>query len=337
MNQQHAILSYRYLLIAGVILVLISFPWWAPLFYLNLAIRILFFGIVVMGFSFLGGQLGLLSLMQSFFFGIAGYTVAILQVRYGILFPIPPLIGLFAAILLAIFFGFFVLRTQGVYFLMLTMVIGQIGWVLSLQLTSITHGTTGIIGVNAPEILHGSQIAFYFVQLVIFLICIGFLFKVMRSPFGLFLRGIRESESRMIMLGYPVFFIKLAAFVLSAALTAIGAIFYVYFYGVMNPDAISLAANVNIMLASILGGMGSLFGAILGSFIVKTLNMSLSAITARYMLVTGILFLVVIMFFPNGIIGGLGEVKISSFRTIWQRVTQRETFQISKKQKDGYK
>ena len=68
MNQQHAILSYRYLLIASVILVLISFPWWAPLFYLNLVIRILFFGIVVMGFSFLGGQLGLLSLMQSFFF-----------------------------------------------------------------------------------------------------------------------------------------------------------------------------------------------------------------------------------------------------------------------------
>jgi branched-chain amino acid transport system permease protein len=337
MNQQHAILSYLYLLIAGVILVLISFPWWAPLFYLNLVIRILFFGIIVMGFSFLGGQLGLLSLMQSFFFGIAGYTVAILQVRYGILFPIPPLIALFAAILLAIFFGFFVLRTQGVYFLMLTMVIGQIGWVLSLQLTSITHGTTGIIGINAPGILHGSRITFYFVQLVIFLICIGFLVKITRSPFGLFLRGIRESESRMIMLGYPVFFIKLAAFVLSAALTAIGAIFYVYFYGVMNPDAISLAANVNIMLASILGGMGSLFGAILGSVIVKTLDMSLSAITARYMLVTGILFLIVIIFFPNGIVGGLGEVKFSSFRTIWQRVMQRETFQISKKQKDKYK
>jgi len=334
MNQQHAILSYRYPLIAGVILVLISFPWWAPLFYLNLVIRILFFGIIVMGFSFLGGQLGLLSLMQSFFFGIAGYTVAILQVRYGILFPIPPLIGFFASILLAIFFGFFVLHTKGVYFLMLTMVIGQIGWVLSLQLTSITHGTTGIIGVNAPEILHGSRTAFYFVQLVIFLICIGFLVKVMRSPFGLFLRGIRESESRMIMLGYPVFFIKLAAFVLSAALTAIGAIFYVYFYGVMNPDAISLAANVNIMLASILGGMGNLFGAILGSAIVKTLNMSLSAITARYMLVTGILFLVVIMFFPNGIIGGLKEVKFSSFGAIWRRAIQRETFQTSKRKKN---
>lgn len=332
MNQQHAIL--RYLLIAGVILVLVSFPWWAPLFYLNLVIRILFFSIVVMGFSFLGGQLGLLSLMQSFFFGVTGYTVAILQVKYGILFPIPPLIGFFASIFLAIFFGFFVLRTRGVYFLMLTMVIGQIGWVLSLQLTSITHGTTGIIGINAPEILYGSRTAFYFVQLVIFLICIGFLIKIMRSPFGLFLRGIRESESRMIMLGYPVFFIKLAAFVLSAALTAIGGIFFVYFYGVMNPDAISLTANVNIMLASILGGMSSLFGAILGSLIIKTLDMSLSAITARYMLVIGILFLVVIMFFPNGIIGGLREVNFSSFRTIWRRVIQRETFQISKKEKD---
>ncbi len=335
MNQQYVII--RSLLIAGVVLVLASFPWWAPLFYLNLVIRILFFSIIVMGFSFLGGQLGLLSLMQSFFFGVAGYTVAILQVRYGILFPIPPLIGLLATIFLAILFGFFVLRTQGVYFLMLTMVVGQIGWVLSLQLTSITHGTTGIIGINAPGILHGSRTAVYFVQLVIFLICIGFLIRILRSPFGLFLRGIRESESRMIMLGYPVFFIKLTAFVLSAALTAIGGVFFVYFYGVMNPDAISLTANVNIMLASILGGIGSLFGAVLGSLIVKTLDMSLSAITERYMLIIGMLFLVVIVFFPNGIIGGLKEVKFSSFRTIWQRVIQRETFQISKKQKDKYK
>jgi len=276
-------------------------------------------------------------LCNHFFFGVAGYTVAILQVRHGILFPIPPLVGVFASIFLAIFLGFFVLRTQGVYFLMLTMVIGQIGWVLSLQLTSITNGTTGIIGINAPGILHGSRTAFYFVQLVIFLICIGFLIRILRSPFGLFLRGIRESESRMIMLGYPVFFIKLTAFVLSAALTAIGGVFFVYFYGVMNPDAISLTANVNIMLASILGGIGSLFGAVLGSLIVKTLDMSLSAITERYMLIIGMLFLVVIVFFPNGIIGGLKEVKFSSFRTIWQRVIQRETFQISKKQKDKYK
>ena len=335
MNQQYVII--RSLLIAGVVLVLASFPWWAPLFYLNLVIRILFFSIIVMGFSFLGGQLGLLSLMQSFFFGVAGYTVAILQVRHGILFPIPPLVGVFASIFLAIFLGFFVLRTQGVYFLMLTMVIGQIGWVLSLQLTSITNGTTGIIGINAPGILHGSRTVFYFAQLFIFLICIVFLIKITRSPFGLFLRGIRESESRMIMLGYPVFFIKLTAFVLSAALTAIGGVFFVYFYGVMNPDAISLTANVNIMLASILGGIGSLFGAVLGSLIVKTLDMSLSAITERYMLIIGMLFLVVIVFFPNGIIGGLKEVKFSSFRTIWQRVIQRETFQISKKQKDKYK
>jgi len=114
MNQQHAILPY--LLIAGVILVLVSFPWWAPLFYLNLIIRILFFGIVVMGFSFLGGQLGLLSLMQSFFFGVAGYTVAILQVRYGISFPIPPLIGFFASIFLAVFLVFLYSARKGFTF-----------------------------------------------------------------------------------------------------------------------------------------------------------------------------------------------------------------------------
>lgn len=317
--------TLRYLLIIGVILVLVSFPWWVSSFLLNLMIRILFFSIVVMGFSFLGGQLGLLSFMQSFFFGIAGYSVAILQVRYGIPFPIPPLVGFLGAVLLAILLGFFVPRVRGIYFLMLTLVIGQIGWVLSLQLTSITGGTTGILGVNAPGILGKSRIALYFVQLAVFLICVIFFIMITRSPFGLTLRGIRESESRMKMLGYPVFFIKLVAFVLAAALAAVGGIFFTYFYGVMNPDVISLMANVNIMLASILGGIDSSFGAILGAIIIKTLDISLSAITERYMLICGILFLVVILFFPKGIIGSLRGIRFSSFRAIWQRVARRKT------------
>lgn len=330
---------FLYMLIIGSILVLISLPLWASLFVLTLITKILRFALLVMSFSFLAGQLGLLSLMQSAFFGVAGYTVAILQVNYGVSFPIPPLVGFFAAVVFSIPIGVLVIRTQGVYFLMLTLVFGKIVWVLALQLTSLTHGMTGILGIYAPGIFGKSRIALYFLQLAVFLCCAGLLTKIIRSPFGLILRGIRESESRMIMLGYPVSFIKLKAFVLSATLAAVGGICFVYFYGVMNPDAISLTTNINAMISSILGGVESVSGMVLGAIIFKTFDSSLSAVTQRYMLIYGILFLFVIIVLPRGIIGSLsGATSFSLFSTIknWCRnIPQRQSSKVYNKQNNN--
>lgn len=323
---------FLFVLKMGGILVLISLPAWVSIFVLTLIIKILLFALLVMSFSFLAGQLGLLSLMQSAFFGIAGYAVAILQVDYRVPFPIPPLVGFFGAIVFSALIGALVFRTREVYFLMLTLVLGQIVWVLALQLTSFTHGTTGILGIYAPGIFGKSRIAFYFLQLAVFLCCIGLLTKIIRSPFGLILRGIRDSESRMVMLGYPIFFIKLQAFVLSAALAAVGGIFFVYFYGVMNPDVISLETNINAMISSILGGVDSVAGMLLGAAIFKTLDSSLSAVTQRYMLVYGILFLFVILALPKGIVGSLSGAKfplLSAIASWWRNVLRRQASKAS--------
>jgi len=307
---------FLYILVTGFVIVLISIPLWASAFVLSLTTKILLFSMLVMSFSFLAGQLGLLSLMQSAFFGIAGYAVAIFQIDCKLSFPFPPLIGFFAAIFFSSLIGLLVIRTKDVYFLMLTLVLGQIVWTLALQLTFLTHGTTGILGIYAPGIFGKSRIAFYFLQLAFFFLCVALLLKVIRSPFGLILRGIRESESRMKMLGYPVFVIKLEAFVFSAALAALGGIFFAYFYGVMNPDAISLMRNVNAMLASILGGVESLLGMILGAAIFEVFDSAFSAITERYMLVYGILFLFVIILLPRGIVGSLSGASFSFFSII---------------------
>jgi branched-chain amino acid transport system permease protein len=115
------------------------------------------------------------------------------------------------------------------------------------------------------------------------------------------LRGIRESESRMIMLGYNVSLIKWAAFMISSFVSSIGGIFFVYFSGVMNPDSISLNASVQAMIASIFGGISSILGAILGTGIIKTLEIVLSGITQRYLLIIGVMFLIVIILVPKGI------------------------------------
>ena len=263
--------------------------------------------------------------------------VAVLRVQYGIPFPIPPLLGLLGAMILACLISFIVLRTRGVYFLMITLVIGIAVWALALQLSSITGGTTGIIGIHAPIIagisLSTSRTAFYYAEFIIFCFCTVLYITATRSRFGLALRGIRESESRMIMLGYPVFSIKSGAFILSAMFAALSGISFVYFYGVLSPDAISLMPNVDALLASILGGVASLPGVILGTAIVKTIDSVLGAATQRYLLISGVIFLFVILFLPRGIIGTLKGSHFS-LQTFW-RAGAREKYHRNSAESDS--
>jgi len=119
------------------------------------------------------------------------------------------------------------------------------------------------------------------------------------------LRGIRDSESRMAMLGYPVSLLRYIAFVVAAFVASIGGVFFAYFTGLINPHSVSLATNVETLLAGILGGIQTLFGAILGTAILKILDLVLSSITHRYLLIMGVLFLIVIMFAPQGAAGAL--------------------------------
>jgi len=291
-------------LVAGV---LISIPWVTSKYFVMMSIRVMYFGMLTMSLSLLAGELGLVSLMQAAFFGIAGYFVAILQTRYGLPFPIPPLVGIIVAIIAAGLFGLLVIRARGIYFLMLTLVLGQLVWALASQWASVTKGDTGIHGVYAPVIFgistEKSKTAFYFFQLIVFAGIAYFLTALKRSPFGLMLRGVRDSETRMAMLGYPVTLLCYFAFVFAALVAAVGGVFFAYFTGLINPHSVSLTANVETLLAAILGGRNALRRAILGTGILKTLDVVLSGVTKRYLLFMGIMFLFVIMFAPHGIVG----------------------------------
>ena len=117
------------------------------------------------------------------------------------------------------------------------------------------------------------------------------------------LRGIRDSESRMAMLGYRVSLLRYIAFVIAALVASVGGVFFAYFTGLINPHSVSLTANVEALLAAILGGIQTSFGAILGTAVLKILDLVLSGITQRYLLIMGVLFLLVIMFAPQGIAG----------------------------------
>jgi branched-chain amino acid transport system permease protein len=274
---------------------------------------------LTLSLCFLAGELGVVSLMQASFFGISGYFIAILQTRYQVPFPIPPLVGIGVAVLFAALTGLLVIRARGIYFLMLTLVLGQLVWALASQWASVTRGDSGITDIFAPLIFgistEKSKGAFYLFELFFFCGVIYFLAALKRSPFGLMLRGVRDSESRMAMLGYPVSLLRYMAFIFAAFVASIGGVFFAYFTGLINPHAVSLTTNVETLLAGILGGIQTLFGAILGTVILKILDLVLSGITQRYLLIMGILFLITIMFAPKGAAGAL--------KRLWDNVASR--------------
>jgi branched-chain amino acid transport system permease protein len=158
-----------------------------------------------------------------------------------------------------------------------------------------------VFGISTEK----SKTAFYFFQLIFFCGAASFMTALKRSPFGLMLRGARDSESRMAMLGFRVNLLRYAAFVFASLVAALGGVFFTYFTGLINPHSVSLPANVEALLAAILGGINSLLGAVVGTAILKTLDVVLSGITERYMLIMGVLFMLVILFARQGIVGTL--------------------------------
>lgn len=300
-------MSRKKLLIAAIVLVaLCLLPLFVKEFIATMAIRIMYYGLMAIAFYFLAWQLGLFSLMIPVFMGISAYSIAILESREILFFPYSAILGIIISLLFAAFFGILANRSKEVYFLMLTLVLGQLVWSLVLQWISLTKGTTGISGIEIPEFLmiFGSlNRGFYYFTLMVFILVLAGLIALNHSPFGLKLRGIRESETRMKMLGYDVSLLKWQAFMISSFVASLAGMFYVYYSGIINPDAITLNASNQVMIAAIFGGVNSIFGAVIGTGIIKTLEIVLSGITQRYLLIIGILFLLVIVFAPRGVVG----------------------------------
>lgn len=292
---------------AVTLAILAAIPWMTSDYFILMSIRIMFFSMLTMSVCYLAGELGWVSLMQASFFSISGYFVAILQTQYQLPFPVPALAGIIVAILVAMLCGLLCVRAKGVYFLMLTLVLGQLFWALASQWASVTNGDSGITNIYAPNIFgistEQSKTAFYFFQLVFFIGVTVLLYALRNSPFGLMAKGVRDSETRMAMLGYHGARIRYVAFLFAAFVAAMGGVFFAYFTGLINPHSAALSTNVDTLLAGILGGINSLAGAILGTAIIKTVDVVLSGVTERYHLIMGVMFLVVILFAPKGIVG----------------------------------
>jgi branched-chain amino acid transport system permease protein len=274
-------------------------------FWMTLITQIYIYGLLALSVDLLLGHAGLYSLCHASFFAVAAYTTAILQVRHGVPTLLAAPAGILAGTLLAILYGASV-RTRGVYFILITIALGYIIWGAVYRWASFTGGDNGITNVPPPSIgsvTVASQTAYYYFALAVVLLCaLGYRILI-RSPFGLSLRGIKASESRMRSLGYRTSKHLYVAFVISGAMASLAGVLYVYYNRFINPVAASFQISVEVSLMAIVGGSGTIIGPFLGSGIVLGLRNWVSSFFEFHAAVMGIVFIATILWAPHGIVG----------------------------------
>jgi branched-chain amino acid transport system permease protein len=263
--------------------------------------------ILAMSLDVLLGYTGLPSLGHAAYFGVAAYAVGILATDYQRGFATCLLAGLLAATLVAAVFGLLAIRASGTYFLMITLALGMVVWGLAFRWVSMTKGDNGIAGVPRPDLpLPWSltePLPFFYVALAATLLAWALLGLLVRSPFGLTLMGIRESESRMRALGYNVWLHKYMAFVIAGGFAGVAGVFWAYYNGFVSPVDVQLVTSVETLLMVALGGPGTLAGPVLGATVIVFLKNFVSVYTKRWLLILGAVYIGVILFAPRGVLG----------------------------------
>lgn len=299
--------SLRAPLLGGIMIVfLVALPFYVSQYTITTFVRIIYFGFLAISVGTLAGQGGMISLTQTAFFGLAGYVIGLFGAERGLKFPVPELLAAAAVIVLAAVFGMVVMRTHKTVFLMLTLALGQICWAFARQNTSLLHGWAGIRGIRPTMILgidFSNSANFYWVSLLLFGIGLFILWRIVHSPFGLALNGIRESPRRMTALGYSVYWMRVLIFIIVALYAGVGGILVAYSTGIITPTMIQLSRTVWVLLVVILGGAGYFWGPVLGTIIAVWLDVIISQLTPRYNTVIGLIFLAVVLLTPNGILG----------------------------------
>jgi branched-chain amino acid transport system permease protein len=300
MRRPAVLIGVAIVLAAGIAPLLSSYP-------LTLLTQAVIVAILAMSLDVLLGYTGLASLGHAAYFGIAAYAVAILTTQYQRGFLVCLVAGVLIAAVTAAAFGLLAIRATGTYFLMITLALGMVVWGLAFRWVSMTKGDNGITGIPRPEVALPwslwSPLPFFYFALAGLILAWALLSVLVRSPFGLSLKGIRESESRMRALGYNVWLHKYLAFVLSGTFAGFAGVFWAYYNGFVSPVDVQLVTSVETLLMVALGGPGTLGGPALGAAIIVFLKNYVSVYTKRWLLILGAVYIGVILFAPRGVFG----------------------------------
>ncbi|MDB5897225.1 MAG: branched-chain amino acid transporter permease [Ramlibacter sp.] len=297
---------------AAIVVLLALLPFAAGEYFVNLASQVVIAVVFASSLNLLAGYGGLTSLGHAAFLGISAYSSAWLATRTGLGHGITAPAALLITTVMGMVFGWISLRASGLGFLMLTLALSQIVWGLGYRLVSITNGDNGISGLTRPHPFGWDldlSNNYYWFSLLVGCICVYLMKRVIESPFGASLRGTRDQPRRMAALGYHVWAIRWVTFVLSSFFAAVAGLLYVYFHKYIHPSVTSVPVSAEALLSVIAGGAGTVYGPAIGALLVVVLKNYASAFIERWNMMLGIVFLIIVIFMPAGLMAGLHSAR----------------------------
>ena len=299
------------LIFGGSLALVLVLPVVLSAYYLGLVTTALILAILAMSANLLLGYLGLASVGQAAFFGIASYSVAIFTKNFNVSGWSAIGVALLISMGAAAAFGPLAIRTRDIFFLVIMLAFCQILYGATYSWRSVTGGDDGLPGLARPDLMPGisleSPLSYYFFVVAVFIVILAGFWLLVNSPFGLTLKGIRDSEERMRILGYNVWLYKYLAFIIAAFFGGVSGVLHAYYYGVPNPADFSLIHSSSALLMVILGGPGTLLGPLAGSLIIVFLRDIVGNFTDRWFMVLGLAYVLVVLFFPGGLLGSRKE------------------------------
>lgn len=287
--------------------VLLALPWIMVQIggYPELATRIIIFAIFALGFDLLVGLTGYLSFGHAAFWGLGAYVCGYILLH----FSPNPLLGMLAAVLavgiIALLLGLITLRRHGIYFAILTLAFAEMFYYAALApLQDWTGGDNGLTGIPTPDLfgieLQGSAVHLFTSFWA--LLAIYFALRIRRSPYGLMLKAIKANEQRLLYTGVDVFRYKVAAFTISGIYGGLAGSLYAIYETYVPTESLRWTTSGDVIMMAVIGGLGTLFGPMIGAGIVLYLENVLSAITSQWYLILGLIFMAFVIFLPGGVV-----------------------------------
>jgi branched-chain amino acid transport system permease protein len=291
-------------------------------FYPVFLMKALCFALFACAFNLLSGYSGLLAFGHAAFFGAAGYATAHAVKVWGFPPELGILFGTATAALFGVVFGWLAIRRQGIYFSMVTLALAQMLYFICVQ-APFTGGEDGIQSVPRGKLLGfldlSSSFRMYYVVLAIFLIGFWFIYRIINSPFGQTLKAIRENEPRAISLGYRTDLFKLVCFILSATFAGLAGATKTLVFGIASLTDVYWAMSGEVVLMTILGGLGTILGPVFGAFILIAMESYLSQYGSWITIIQGVIFIVCVLAFRQGLVGEFERLRELFGRTMLRR------------------
>ena len=298
--------------VLAVLAFLLVFPLIMP--YSALAVNVLIFGLFAVGLNVLFGYTGLLSFGHAAFLGVGGYLTGISMLSFGLPWWTALPIGVGASALVGLIMGWLAIRSRGIYFSMVTLALAQCVYFIFYKAERWTGGENGLRGIKVEPVQMGSwtfdllnPLTKYYFVLAFVALALWFVSRLLASPFGAVMETIRENEKRAAACGYDVARSKLVAFVLSASICGLAGGLRALHLSIVPIDSLHYLTSGQAIMMCLLGGMGTFFGPFVGAAAFLLIEEGATNFTKHWQLVTGVVFIVFVLFFPKGIWGSLLE------------------------------